>query len=283
MYSVSRTANIQSLGTSFRAKHHKTGNEELEMWLLNRLNPRIDIECFEFEYEDKYISVYGIPASTERHVTFLNAAYIRVGSLIKPPIGYPEKEAKLLKKNGYNSLDKIVIEECASNYSAKAKDAMSILVKESVIGWLAPVAGFRTDMGFNTTVIQCSTEFLAIESGIVIIEKSVNGYFYIVHKCNHFLDVFLYLVQICMVLRLWLRHGEGYSLIIREEKRTGCATFLTALIFNLLFGTLSLCVRSIYVGVHEVESRSVFFQEPGMYLLPFPGLVPFPVMMEHRL
>ena len=38
------------VGTSFRCKTHKKGGEELEMWLLNRLSPRIDIELFEFDY-----------------------------------------------------------------------------------------------------------------------------------------------------------------------------------------------------------------------------------------
>ncbi len=103
------------LGTTFRAKHHKKGNEELEMWVLNRLNPRIDIECFEFDYEDKHISMYRVPAATERPVTFLNTAYIRIGSLTKPLIGYPEKEAKLWKKNGYKSLDKTIIKECSNS------------------------------------------------------------------------------------------------------------------------------------------------------------------------
>ena len=91
-------------GTTFCAKRHKKGNEELEMWLLNRLNPRIDIECFEFDYQDKkdrHISIYRIPAATDRPVTFLNKAYIRIGSLTKLLMGYPEKEAKQWKKNGY--------------------------------------------------------------------------------------------------------------------------------------------------------------------------------------
>ncbi len=102
------------LGTTFKAKHYKKGNEELEMWLLNRLNPRIDIECFEFDYEDKHISMYRIPAATERPVTFLHTAYIRIGTLTKPLIGYPEKEAKLWKRNGNKFLDKTVVKECAT-------------------------------------------------------------------------------------------------------------------------------------------------------------------------
>lgn len=44
------------IGTTFKAKQHKKGNEELEMWLLNRLNPRIDIECFEFDADGKHDS-----------------------------------------------------------------------------------------------------------------------------------------------------------------------------------------------------------------------------------
>src|SRR5574344_1483764 len=49
------------LGTSFRAKSHKKGNEELELWLINRLNPRIDFETFEFDYDEHlHISLYRI-------------------------------------------------------------------------------------------------------------------------------------------------------------------------------------------------------------------------------
>ena len=56
------------------------------MWLVNRLNPRLDLECIEFDYNgnpDQHISMYRIPAATGRPVTFLNIAYIRIGSLTK--------------------------------------------------------------------------------------------------------------------------------------------------------------------------------------------------------
>ncbi len=103
------------VGTSFKAKRHKKGNEELEMWLLNRLNPRIDIECVEFDSDGKHISLYRIPAATDRPVTFLNTAYIRVGSLTKPLMGYPDKEAKLWRQNRNRQLDKTVVRECAGS------------------------------------------------------------------------------------------------------------------------------------------------------------------------
>ncbi len=85
----------QVIGTTFKAKQHKKGGEELEMWLLNRLNPRIDIECYEFDIEGKHISMYKIPAATDRPVTFLNVACVRVGSLTKKLLNYHEKEKKL--------------------------------------------------------------------------------------------------------------------------------------------------------------------------------------------
>ena len=102
------------LGTTFKIKQHKKGNEELEMWLLNRLNPRIDIECHEFDIDNRHISLFRIPAAVERPVTFLNIAYIRVGSLTKKLIGYPEKEAKLWNINRSKSLSKTIVKECNS-------------------------------------------------------------------------------------------------------------------------------------------------------------------------
>lgn len=101
------------VGTTFKAKSHKKGNEELEMWLLNRLNPRIDIECYEFDHGGKHISMYRIPAAVNKPVTFLNEAYVRVGSLTKKLINYPEKERKLWQYNVAYPLDKTIAKVCS--------------------------------------------------------------------------------------------------------------------------------------------------------------------------
>lgn len=48
------------VGTTFKAKSHKKGNEELEMWLSLRLSPKVDFEVYEFDYsEDKHKPRYG--------------------------------------------------------------------------------------------------------------------------------------------------------------------------------------------------------------------------------
>lgn len=103
------------VGTSFKARQHKVGNEELEMWLVNRLSPRLDVECFEFDYENNpqlHISLYRIPAAIDRPVTFLNESYIRIGSMTKKLKGYPEKEVKLWKKHNDLSLNKTIVKDC---------------------------------------------------------------------------------------------------------------------------------------------------------------------------
>lgn len=116
----------QVIGTTFKAKQHKKGGEELEMWLLNRLNPRIDIECYEFEMDEMHISMYKIPAATDRPVTFLNVAYVRVGSLTKKLLNYPEKEKKLWRLHNERPLDKSIAKVCSN-----ANEVVSLLSAEA--------------------------------------------------------------------------------------------------------------------------------------------------------
>jgi predicted HTH transcriptional regulator len=66
-------------GTTFKPKSHKKGNEDLESWLLQRLNPRIDFEVCEFNYDDtKHISIYIIPAAQNRPVEFNHNSFIKL-------------------------------------------------------------------------------------------------------------------------------------------------------------------------------------------------------------
>ncbi|MDR2585706.1 MAG: putative DNA binding domain-containing protein [Prevotellaceae bacterium] len=90
------------IGTTFNAKTHKKGNEDLEHWLATRLNPRIDFTIYQFDYEwDKHISLFVIPAIQSRPVTFLNKAYIRVGSITRQLSDFAEKERKIWNTGDY--------------------------------------------------------------------------------------------------------------------------------------------------------------------------------------
>lgn len=86
-------------GTTFKAKSYLKGNEDLEHWLATRLNPRIDFTVHEFDYNtDRHISIYVIPAAKAQPVEFLHHAYIRVGSITRKLNEFPQKQAKIWKK-----------------------------------------------------------------------------------------------------------------------------------------------------------------------------------------
>lgn len=88
-------------GTTFRAKSHKKGGEDLEHWLATRLNPRIDFQIYEFDWdEQKHISLFIVPAAKNQPVEFLHQAYIRIGSYTRKLNEFPEKQAKIWTKRG---------------------------------------------------------------------------------------------------------------------------------------------------------------------------------------
>lgn len=87
-------------GTSFKAKSHKKGGEDLEHWLTTRLNPKIDFTVYEFDYDEtRHISLYVIPAAKHQPVEFHHHSYIRIGSITRKLNEFPEKQAKIWKKD----------------------------------------------------------------------------------------------------------------------------------------------------------------------------------------
>lgn len=88
-------------GTTFKAKSHKKGNEELEHWLAQRLDPRIDFRIYEFAYdEQRNIALFVVPSAQNKPVDFSHIPYIRVGSITRKLAEFPEKERKIWRKSG---------------------------------------------------------------------------------------------------------------------------------------------------------------------------------------
>jgi ATP-dependent DNA helicase RecG len=83
------------LGTKFRPKQAKKGNEHLESWLLHQLNPRIDFTIHEFDRDGAPVVLFVIQAANWTPVRFGGEAYIRVGSYKKKLKDFPEKERRL--------------------------------------------------------------------------------------------------------------------------------------------------------------------------------------------
>lgn len=116
-----KTHNIK--GTSFRVKSATKGKEDLENWLIQRLDPKIDFKTYEFEYtEGILISMYVIPAAINRPVKFTNQAYIRIGSYTRLLKDFPEKESKI-----WNRKDSVKFELQIAKENLDADSVVSLL------------------------------------------------------------------------------------------------------------------------------------------------------------
>mgnify|MGYP001566618796 CR=1 FL=1 len=103
------------IGTTFKPKQTKRGNEELESWLSRKLEPKIHFLIFEFKYQTKPVVIFEICATVDRPVSFDNVAYIRVGSYTKLLKDYPEKERRIWNNPRHRSFEG---EIAASQFSA---------------------------------------------------------------------------------------------------------------------------------------------------------------------
>ena len=115
------------LGTTFYGKQAKVEREDLEMWLTNRLAPRIDFEIYDFTATNgEHVCLLRIPAATNRPVSFLNTAYVRVNSATPRLQNYPDKESKIWKKAANRNLAGLMAKEMLSK-----QDVVSLLSIET--------------------------------------------------------------------------------------------------------------------------------------------------------
>lgn len=83
------------VGTTFKPKEARKGNEELESWLLHLLTPRVDFTFHEVEVDFQHVVVLEITPAAGQPVRFDSTEWIRIGSYKKPLKGFPEKERAL--------------------------------------------------------------------------------------------------------------------------------------------------------------------------------------------
>ncbi|MBX1794478.1 putative DNA binding domain-containing protein [Campylobacter jejuni] len=100
------TLNI--VGTNFKPKQEKKGNEELESWLHKVLKPNIEFKIHEITEKEIRLVVFEIEATKISPIKFEEKAYIRIGSNRKELDKYPEKEKKLWQVlSGFSFEDEI--------------------------------------------------------------------------------------------------------------------------------------------------------------------------------
>jgi predicted HTH transcriptional regulator len=83
------------VGTAFRPRAAKVGNEELENWLLRLLAPKIDFRFYELDVDGKTVVLLEIDRAFRHPVRFQGHEFIRIGSYKKNLKDFPEKEREL--------------------------------------------------------------------------------------------------------------------------------------------------------------------------------------------
>lgn len=99
------------VGTTFKPKSEKIGNEYLESWLTQMLAPKTDFQIYEFNFEEKNIILFEISPPISQPIKFQNIAYIRIVSTTRKLSDYPEKERKIWQNIDKKSFGKGIAKE----------------------------------------------------------------------------------------------------------------------------------------------------------------------------
>lgn len=153
------------VGTDFKPKQTRVGNEELENWLCVHLIPRIDFKIYEFLHKCKPIAMFEIDATVTYTVKFKGVAYIRVGSQKRKLSDYPEKEKKLwnrlqlidwssqvIEGASLNDLDLNAIQKARDEYKRKSPQYSDEVDNWDDVTFLNK-AGITKDGGITNTAI----------------------------------------------------------------------------------------------------------------------------------
>ncbi|MCL2246994.1 MAG: putative DNA binding domain-containing protein [Lentimicrobiaceae bacterium] len=166
----------QVLGTDFKAQSYKKGNEELENWLVSRLNPRIDFAIHEFDYDvNKHISLFVIPAAKNRPVLFLHQAYIRVGSITRKLIDFEEKERKIWQNNDYQ------LENDIAKSKLSASEVIALLSTETYfellkIPYPSNQSGVVEKFISELLIVKENTGYAITKLGALLFAKNLNDF-----------------------------------------------------------------------------------------------------------
>ena len=123
------------VGTSFRFKNKKEGNEELELWIRRLLNPSIKFQHFVCQYNNLHVEIFKIPAARAEPTSFEKIPRIRIGTNMTDLRNYPDYiraiynsqedwSARIVEKASINDLDVTAIAKAREKFKeAKENNA----------------------------------------------------------------------------------------------------------------------------------------------------------------
>jgi len=103
------------VGTTFKPRQKKIGNEELENWLATQLFPRVNFKIHEFDYNGNHMVIFEVPPANYTPVRFKEIEYIRVGSYKKKLKEFSEKERELWALFSQTTFEKGIAEKSVSS------------------------------------------------------------------------------------------------------------------------------------------------------------------------
>jgi ATP-dependent DNA helicase RecG len=118
------------LGTNFKFKNRKEGNEELELWIRRHLSPSIKFDYFICDYNSTTLEIFKIPAAIGEPTNFKNYPYIRFDSSLTELKKFPhylraiynsqtDWSAHIVEKATINDLDSKAIKLAREKYKEK--------------------------------------------------------------------------------------------------------------------------------------------------------------------
>jgi ATP-dependent DNA helicase RecG len=103
------------IGTTFKPRQTKVGNQDLEGWLSTKLFPRLDFRIHEFDYQPGLpVVMFEVIPCWHTPVRFGDSEFIRVGSTKRRLKDYPEKERELWQRFNRTPFEKSVCVEHAT-------------------------------------------------------------------------------------------------------------------------------------------------------------------------
>ena len=131
-----------------------------------------------------------------------------------------------------------------------------LLVKKTVFRGIATVPSVRADVGYDAMAVKGHAEIIRVKHCVKVGEK------------------------IRMVSGLRLGHGKRKSVAVTQEEGVCGLPFLTALIRSLFPSSVDRGMRAVDMREREVHLILVPAEKLRERRPPFPGLAPFPVVME---
>jgi ATP-dependent DNA helicase RecG len=111
------------VGTPFKPRETKIGNEELESWLSRLLTPRIDFRIHELKLGGNHYVLIEVPAARHTPVRFRETEWVRIGSYKKKLRDFPEKERALWA----SFAEKTPFEKSVAQHFVSGSDVLTLL------------------------------------------------------------------------------------------------------------------------------------------------------------